>query len=493
MSNWKNDPRPGRHSRPSRPALPFAIVAAVSALASACGLVDLRPIACTTRPRARNEVLPSDGAVWIEFGEEVYRPGAERRLSIESPAGAVSGDRSWDGNRLSLVPTPSWTPGVRYEFAFSGEVTAATGRTDSFDIRIPFSAGRPSGAPSVASHDPPDGASVGTDAVLWLFFSEPMDRSACERAFSISPPADCDFEWSPDSTRLVARPRKRLEPVRRYGWRLSADASAVDGAKLGAEAEGGFVTDADGVPPSVLRAAPALYSGGAWAFLSGTADLAELDVGQSAMVLFSEDVDTETVRDSVRIEPSTRGIVEAIGGRAAVFRFEETPEPGKQLELVVATSLKDRAGLPLREEFRKAFVPSTQWLRVTDIGQQGGASAHDPGDGRLLVFEAVDPNGEATFFMRFSFPFGLAERIDASARVSCEAFFPSSTLPPATVAASWPAADELVLCCSGFTESDSLAARFYRITIPGGKAGITDGNGRLMKDDLHIFIEEANP
>ncbi len=500
MSKSPSDPKIASRAAPARkPAMPvstalsFFAVAAAAAFVS-CGLVDLRPIGYATRPADRYDVVGEGEAVWIEFDEDVDRDEAERRLGVEGASGGVSGDRRWEGNRLLFEPTPPWTPGVRYEFVFAGELRAANGRSDVFDVRIPFTAVRPVGAPRLVSSVPADGVSVPTDVVLTFVFSEAMDRASVERAWSLSPSADCDFSWSADGTTLTARPRARLIPLRRYSWRVGTGAAAVDGAALGTTAEGSFVTDADAIPPRVTRTGPALKTGGVWDFTAPDAALADLDVGQAAMIRFSEDVDPETARSAVRFEPTRRGVVELPDARTIVYRFEETPEPGVATELVVSASVRDLAGLAMIEEYRERFVPATEWLRVTSVGQEGGTPVADPAAGAVASFEAGDPNGDATLVVRFSRPLALAERIAAVSKIRCDAFFPASTLPPVLTQAAWrTATDELALTFTGFSESDAAVARFYRLTVPGGKGGVGDGNGRTLEADIVVTFEEAFP
>jgi hypothetical protein len=72
----------------------------------------------------------------------------------------------------------------------------------------------------------PRGANVNATPLIVITFSEPMDRTSVEQAFSLSPDMNGAFSWSPDSRTVTFTPERGLNPATRYV--VAIDSSARD-------------------------------------------------------------------------------------------------------------------------------------------------------------------------------------------------------------------------------------------------------------------------
>ena len=119
----------------------------------------------------------------------------------------------------------------------SGQAAAGSGGTGGSLVSVP-------GAPSVVSVSPSNGASgVAANAVITLTFSEPMDKSAVEGAYSSStlPRGSVSFSWSGGDTVLQITPNQPLAratgsspttAARVYAFELGTAAVDLEGEAL---------------------------------------------------------------------------------------------------------------------------------------------------------------------------------------------------------------------------------------------------------------------
>lgn len=100
--------------------------------------------------------------------------------------------------------------------------------------------------PSVASTIPVDGADgVSIGATIVVEFSEAMDPSTVESAFSASPEVSCAFTWNGDDTQLTCDPDAELTANTEYTVTVAGAAADADGDTLDTDATFAFTTAAD--------------------------------------------------------------------------------------------------------------------------------------------------------------------------------------------------------------------------------------------------------
>jgi hypothetical protein len=114
-------------------------------------------------------------------------------------------------------------------------------------------------APRVVSTSPPDGADdVSLNRSISVTFSEAMDRSPTEAAFSASPDPGCVFSWNSASTTLTCDPQGDLDPSTSYQVTIGTGAQSSPGVALANEYSFQFETGTatDTTAPFVVDTTP---------------------------------------------------------------------------------------------------------------------------------------------------------------------------------------------------------------------------------------------
>lgn len=471
------------------------VIAALGAtLAGAsCFLVDLSELSFRVEPCQAWSVLPAaDARIGVDFDFEPERLDAERAFSVQGPDGAVPGDFSWDGRRMTWKASASLVPRRRYRLLFRGAVRESGGAQCVADCDLPFwllSAGEP---PKLLELWPLDGASVypgqAGSLVLEARFSEAMDTMSVRRAFSCSPELDATWEWSEsmDVLRLVAR--SALEPCETYRWTISREAMALDGSPLGGESSGRFFTDADISPPAVLYARPVREFGDGWVELADGLD--GLGSGDAIGLWFSEPVDEESVYGNARLEPGPRVSIAMAGSAMAVLTPEVPWPPNEALCLVVDADVRDLSGLRMAEPWKETFTAAVPSLRLLSLESGDGESLANPKSGDLLAMTVgPEPEGVARLILKFSDGFDAASMALVPDMLRLSVLFPASAPLPSRRSVAWDGYDTLSVEWEGLSRSDDQAEVFYRLSLKGGMAGPLSLGGLRMASELVVYLE----
>lgn len=468
-----------------------------------CGFADLRPVTVSTSPSDMNAVLPTNKTpVIVNFSAEMMRIESESAVRITSDAGAALYDAAWQGNSLYCTPVPSWTPGVRYVLSLSGTVYAADGRELQTAASVPFFAVSASPAPVVVSFSPENTASVGVNAEyganITVRFSEPMDRKSVETAFSWDTGSEKIFSWADNDTLFTVSAPKPLSPWTVCRWSIGAGAASAVGVPLYREVKAYFVTDADRSRPAVERVYPVLWSNGAWVDA-----LRPIETGFTAdtsiFISFNKDMDTESVRRAIRIEPSLSGRVEEISASRFVFIPETAPKIGERYALIISADTADISGLKLGSEYRVYFTPDIPFLRVMSLSSANMTltTAPDPRNGAEFTVNIVKTGaggvGILSVRLRFSLGFTEKAKLDLPFLVSLSGFFPDILTPVSLQSAHWTSADTLSLTWNGVKGGSAAEPYYYKLTLPGGINGAANGRGSYFQDELSFYFKAVSP
>jgi hypothetical protein len=97
---------------------------------------------------------------------------------------------------------------------------------------------------------------------------------------------------------------------------------------------------------------------------------------------------------------------------------------------------------------------------------------------------------ELHYDVRFSLPFDDVHKTQAATALKCEAFFPIKLKNPSIAGAAWlTSTDTLYTSWDGFEAGDSDEAHFYKLTIPGGKSGVSPDGNSFLQESIIIYIE----
>ena len=469
--------------------MPAILLCAI--LSASCGFVDLRPIGLTIEPNETGSLLgEAYSPVILRFDTEMEKNDAEGILQITADSGVVRGDRFWEGCDLYFVPIAGWTAGIRYTLSLSGTIRAVDGRELRLERFVSFYAINKSEPPLLELYSPADGESVGTGVVVLEFnFSRSMDRITVESALTIEGVGSKTFEWLADDTILKVIPDKALSAWTHYRWNLKDSAKSRDGVPLPKAYSGQFTTDLDQTLPQVKKVFPVLNSEGGW-YPTGANIETALELGQGIAVEFSKSMGENVLR-SMRFEPSLSGRTELLSEKSIVYIFTKDPEPETTYTLIVSGETRDSEGLKLGVDYRINFVPDIPFLKVISFNAAGNPAVikdFSAADNKLTVL--IDPaTGELGFTIYFSLPFSKEEKQNTAFKILLSPFFPRMLASITLKYVYWFPDDRLRMVWEGLEAGSDDEPHYYKLTIPGGRGGISSGEGIYMKEDVTLILE----
>jgi hypothetical protein len=92
------------------------------------------------------------------------------------------------------------------------------------------------------------------------------------------------------------------------------------------------------------------------------------------------------------------------------------------------------------------------------------------------------------FYIRFSFGFTEEAKQNAVKKITLVPYFPRSLPPVVLKNADWAADDCIIMKWEGLQASNDLP-NIYRLTIPGGENGVSNGRGSYLESDVTIMLE----
>jgi len=465
----------------------FLLLCAI--VVNSCGFMDLRPIGIDITPNRMDSLLSdSYSPVIIRFDTEVIKNETEGILQVSSDYGQQRGDKYWIGNVLYFVPIQGWTPGIRYTLNLTGTVRSVDGREMRIEHFVSFYAINKNEAPVLEWFSPSNGESIGTNNPVFEFhFSKSMNKLSVESALNLEGIGGKTYEWSADDKVLKVIPDNSLNPWISYRWNIRDSAKSIDGVPVPKTYSGNFTTDLDQTLPFVANVYPVLFSDGFW-FPTGANIETGLGQGHGIAVSFNKPIGENALR-SLRFEPSLTGRTEFLSETSIVFIFTRDPEPETIYTLIVSGDTKDNEGLKIGEDYKVYFVPDIPILNILSITTDSGAFMDNFTEiNNILPVNIHDGTGELTFSVHFSLPFNFEEKLTMPQKITLTPFFPRTLPPIALQYINWISDDRLLMRWEGLTAGDN-DIHYYRLTIPGGRGGISSSAGYYMKHDITIILE----
>jgi hypothetical protein len=495
-----NDKRNAKHPAFAGPLL-AALGLWAGVVGGACTLVDLRPLSVRPEPEAADTVLAeARSSVALHFDGPVEKAEAEQACAVLAERGAVEGDYYWRDNSLWFTPRLPWISDQRYTLSLSGLIHSLDGRELEAALSIPFYGTKRPPSPRLISASPQDGAAVGISAeegsVLEFEFSLPMDRPSTEKALIVQGFGSLEFTWDDGDRKLTVLPAEVPQPWQTIHWTLDQGAQSREGTPLEKRESGFFSTDKDRTPPQVARTFVLVKSGTSWVDTGNP--LGNIEEGMAVGVDFSEPMDQASMSAALRIEPYLRGRTEIAGSRRILFIPEQTFARQTTYTLRVRQEAKDASSLAMAEEYRERFTPVLPFLRCASIRADGcppfvpsEESGLDAGGAAPIAYAVapIPPEGLLALTLRFSAPLDAPSLADAASRIRLDPFFPGTLGPVGLRSVTSVSSDSLRFLWEGLTRGSAEIIPYYTLTIPGGPAGIQDGKGLRMAQDLVLRIE----
>lgn len=484
--------------------LRLAVLICLVIMEFSCGFIDLRPIEYTIYPDRPDSVVAEPfGCLWVTFSTEMEREDVERALVVSSGKGTVEGDRKWEGDTLFFIPLAPWQAGVRYNLGLSGTVRSRDGRELKLNRHIPFYGILRGEVPRLLESSPSDGGSV---PVLDPFsatprgpgvsfhFSLPMNRQSLQDTLRIEGISDLEWVWSDGDRTATVYPKTPLAPWTLYRWSIKRDTQSSQGVPLAGDVSGTFVTNLDTEPPRIERTFSLSRSGPEWVETNRT--LNELDLGEAIGVRFSEAMNRESLLGSLRFEPSLPGYAQQYDERTVIYVVDRPPEPETCYVLTVSADTLDASGLRMGTEYREVFTPAIPYLALVSLTADGVPPYTGPFEQAPAVASAVQvlpPEGLLSINIQFSLPFTAAAQRSVLKFIQLSPYFPGTLAPVALRQASWLSDRVLRLVWEGLEAGSGGIAHFYRLSLSGGRSGLTtDSEGNLgywLKESIVLYLE----
>jgi hypothetical protein len=232
---------------------------------------------------------------------------------------------------------------------------------------------------------------------------------------------------------------------------------------------------------------PVLFSDGSW-YPTGAGIETGLALGQGIAVSFNKPMGENVLR-SLRFEPALTGKAEMLSEKSVVYIFSRDPERDTTYTLIVSSEAKDIEGLKTGVDYRINFVPDFPSLTVLSFSTDADSVIEILSSNITLPVKPLSGTGELFFSIRFSLGFSLEEKLNAAQKIMLNPFFPRTLAPVALQNVIWISDDRLFMKWEGLSPGSNETPHYYRLTIPGGKGGISSGTGIYMKEDLVIYLE----
>ncbi len=466
----------------------------VTLMAASCSLVDLAPFDYNSYPETRNQRIPADAQLWVEFPQTINKAEAEIAVEIRSHAGILECDYSWAGSRLIISPRRHWIRGFRYTMTIEGIFNLSNGRI--FDIRrvYPFFIESPGRPPVLQSNLPADEAIVSTAERIILSFTKAMDEDQFREDFTIIPNTQIEFEWTNDGMTVEITPIEGWNPLTRHTLRLPNTVTDVQGVPLAEEYSFHFRTLRDTSPPVLVEALPWRISTGQP--LTGLG-LDIIDNNTGIYLLFDNPLNWDKWAAGWSIEPPMKFQTIHVTEKAIALVPEEKWIPEETYTLSLADTIEDAAGNRLAGQADIAFTSAIIQQRIISIAHSTSDLTDSlPQGGYIPLTLEAGPDNAHGFTLTLNQPISLDMLPKFISTISINAVFPSTLPSPLLTSASLITAKTLYLHYKNFTPATTgtMIDNFYRLTQIANQDKTINSAGAYVTENLEIiYVIEASP
>jgi hypothetical protein len=309
--------------------------------------------------------------------------------------------------------------------------------------------------------------------------------------------------WNEDRSRVTIAPAARWSSGGIVAWNLTIACVSADGVAMGRAWTGTFLAQADAAPPSVVETGPAAVEGSTVLPLpGGPSDIAH---GDSLRIVFSEDIDCESLEDAFSLSPSLEGTLRRVSSGVFVFVPSEDWDMGREYVLEISTDLRDACGNPMRSAYRRVFTPAIPAQGVAEIAVGGDldvAPTYLPAEMDDATPHVIDwlPSSvvgigdlDLSITIRFARGYDAELRPAVAEAVELAGHFPEVTNPRVTQV-DWLDGRTLVVSFTGFSYSEpppSLERLYYLLTISSGISRTVNQEGSYLKEDVMLLLESG--
>lgn len=454
---------------------------------SSCHFLDFTPVEVGC-PQLEGDGHFDGAELELEFSHEPDLVSLKELVVLKRDGVRVDSLVRLEGGRALVMPAEPWQRGVEYSLGVEGQLELVAGGSHRVSFYRRFWYGRPGEGFSLLVWSGPAGA--GGDSALVLEFGSGVDMPSFAKSFSLEPQVDYTVHVENQGRRVVVMPREGWPVNTRFLWKLSRCQSSQQ-VLLDKSYQGDFVWAVDNQPPVLEGIHPLGLDG-------KTLTDSDLVFDRQPLVLvFSKEMDFNSVRTGVQLEPGISG--ELYPG-ADGCHFMWVPAENWALEeryrVVLDGDVKDLSGLPLGQQEQRFFSSFNEYLQVQTIAlgdgeaEAGRVDFADEGSFfREITYKSYNDELKIITTITFSQPLSQDLLYQALDSVTMEPFFPVTAAYPVLEMARRQGDHALVLHWSGFSPSTTDVDNFYQLKISGGPSGPVTDSGCYLEEDVCLVIQ----
>jgi hypothetical protein len=207
--------------------------------------------------------------------------------------------------------------------------------------------------PTISSTDPANNATnVSVNTTIKITFSEPMDKTSAQNAFSISPSISGNFSWDENTNTMIYTLSIPLTRATTYTVGMGTEAKDLAGNPLSSSYNFSFTTDE--TPPTIFSTDPAINA-------------ANVSVYTPIKVSFSEAVDKTSAQDAFLINPSAPGNF-SWDGNTMIYTPSVPLSLSTTYTVTIGIGAKDLAGNSLSSTHAFSFTTAAVALDPSLVG-----------------------------------------------------------------------------------------------------------------------------
>lgn len=455
-------------------------------LAAGCSLVKIDDSdGLTLSPSKDYQVISEGESISVRFPESVERYTAEQIVSLNNREGLIGYALSWEDSRTLIVsPEAPLVPGILYRLEADGIYHTRGNANREADRSVPFYYLSSEYDPfQVLSVFPAEGSVTGKNSDIIIRFNRTPDEASLIKGLSLSP--ETAYDYALNATELRISPREAWENLENYSLTIASEAGDTAGMPLDPELELNFTVSAGAGIPAVANAAPAVDDYAA-SYPFKTVNPSFLEYGDAFRIVFSEDMDRDSVDSAFSLEPALAGNKYWLGDNTLIF----VPERGWVMDtdytLRIGKEAESANGIVMAEDYYALLRPDIEQMELSSLECLTGAgftlTAYSSAAARDLPTEATSPY-DIAFSLVFSRSFPTnAEKQAAQDTISCYETFSSAGSPRAATF-GWSSDTTLTITFAGFN-ADPDKDHYYILEITGGEQGIRNSEGSFMKETV---------
>ncbi len=475
---------------------PFMLI-----ILTGCSIVDFSPDEnVSSNPDRANQLIGKDENIYIAFSFDPDKNSAESLFKIADYQGDLDGELTWEDRKLFFNPSEEMIQGRRYTLYFSGNVNKKEGGDVRVEIILPFYyITEGSCAPFITGTSPSGGSVIGTEEIIRVVFSKSIDTGSFRKGFSISPEKEHTLLWEDEDKQVLITPDEKWENLTSYCFSFSSDICCTDSIPLDEDSEITFYVDSSHTNPEVVSTEAAMRDIAA-SFPPFSPDLNSIKYNDVIRIIFSEDMDRESVEAGFSITPYTAGRKIWIDRKTLIFQPESLWKWENKYTVSISSSAESEMSINLIDEYHEDFTADINELTLSSLGGKAadGFPLTSYSESSFLEIE-TDPVAPYTYNFIFTFSENFPsddEKENAQNNINISCIFPPdgtsthSGTSPFPVIYSWLSDSSLSVKYSGFTPYNSIdnIHYYYLVRLKGGTEGVINKTGNYFSDDIKQLL-----